>query len=94
MVRLEENKNLTEHKAIKRMILPKRVYIPLSQHAGKICTVMVKPQDRVLLGQPVGNSDVKVFAPVHSSVSGKVVSIDEWPHPVLGRSKALCIFLS
>jgi electron transport complex protein RnfC len=91
MVRLEEYKHETQNKPIEKMPLPAKVYIPLSQHLGKICNPLVNVNDTVFLGQKIGAIVANVTAPIHSSVSGKVISIQEWPHPVLGRSKAIVI---
>ncbi len=91
MVRLEEYKHSTEHKPIEKLPAPARVYLPLSQHLGKSCIPSVKPGDNVLLGQEIASVQANVFSPLHASVSGKVASIQEWPHPVLGRAKAIVI---
>jgi Na+-translocating ferredoxin:NAD+ oxidoreductase subunit C len=91
MVRLEEQKKETEHKEIEKLPLPARVYLPLSQHIGKICSPLVKIGDLVKTGQKIGAADSGVYAPVHSSVSGKVIAIEEWSHPVLARCKAIAI---
>ena len=91
MVRLEEHKTETENKAIEKIPLPPKVYIPLSQHLGKICEPQVKIGDYVFTGQRIGSAQANVYAPVHASISGKVTSIQDWPHPVLGRSKAIAI---
>jgi electron transport complex protein RnfC len=91
MVRLEEHKHSTEHKPIERLPAPARVYLPLSQHLGKSCIPSVKPGDNVLLGQEIASVQANVFSPLHASVSGKVASIQEWPHPVLGRAKVVVI---
>ena len=91
MVRLEENKRRTENKAIEKIPLPASVYIPLSQHLGKMCNPEVKMGDPVLAGQRIAGVSAHVWAPIHASISGKVTSIQEWPHPVLGRCKAIVI---
>lgn len=91
MVRLEENKHYTEHKAIEALPAPNRVYIPLSQHLGKPAISLVKAGDTVLTAQKIASVDAHVSSPIHSSVSGKVVAIQDWPHPVLGRYKAIVI---
>lgn len=92
MVKLEEHKHQTENKPIERMPLPSRVYIPLSQHIGKICnTLEVKAGDYVHTGQKVAIAHAHVYAPIHASLSGKVASVQEWPHPVLGRCSAVVI---
>jgi electron transport complex protein RnfC len=91
MVRLEEHKTETENKAIEKIPLPSRVYIPLSQHLGKICEPQVKIGDYVFAGQRIGSAQANVYAPVHASISGKITSIQDWPHPVLGRGKSIVI---
>jgi len=91
MVRLEENKKFSEGKPIEKLPLPKVVYIPLAQHLGKPCEPLVKPGDAVCLGQKIGSIYAKLYAPVHASVSGKVLAVQDWPHPVLGTAKAVVI---
>ncbi len=91
MVRLEEHKTEAENKAIEKIPLPPKVYIPLSQHLGKICEPQVKIGDYVFTGQRIGSAQANVYAPVHASISGKVTSIQDWPHPVLGRCKTIVI---
>ena len=91
MVRLEENKSLTYDKAVEVMPSPSCAYIPLSQHLGKICSPQLKLGDTVLVGQKIAEAQAQVYAPIHASVSGKVISIQDWPHPVLGRCEAIVI---
>lgn len=91
MVKLEENKRYTENKTIEKLPLPLRVYIPLSQHLGNVCSPEVKIGDSVLAGQMIGKAQAHVYAPIHASVSGKVAAIQDWPHPALGRCKAIVI---
>jgi len=70
---------------------PSCAYIPLSQHLGKICSPQLKLGDTVLVGQKIAEAQAQVYAPIHASVSGKVISIQDWPHPVLGRCEAIVI---
>ena len=92
MARLAEHKSFTEHKPIESAPLSAKVAISLAQHLGKPCDKLeVKAGDPVLRGQRIAGSEAKIFAPVHSSVSGKVVSVQDWPHPTLGRAKAIVI---
>ena len=91
MVRLAENKHYSENQPTESLPLPSKVYLPLIQHLGKICNPLVKAGDPVSLGQKIASIDAHVYAPVHSSISGKVTAIVDWPHPVLGRAKAVVI---
>jgi len=91
MVRLVENKHYSEHMAIEKLPLPGRVYLPLIQHLGKVCSPEVKVGDMVSLGQKIAGANTNIYAPIHASISGKVTAITDWPHPVLGRAKAIII---
>ena len=62
--------------AIRELPAPQRVVIPLSQHIGAPATALVKKGDVVLMGQKIGEADGFVSVPVHASVSGKVVGIE------------------
>lgn len=55
--------------------VPDRVILPLSQHIGATCESLVQKGDTVALGQPVGCASGRVSAPVHASVSGRVVDV-------------------
>jgi len=92
MVRLEENKFHTQDKPIEPSPLPAKAYIPISQHIGAPCDkILVKPGDPVLRGQLIAQSEAKVFSPIHSSISGKVTAIQNWPHPFRGTCRAIII---
>jgi len=91
MVKLAENKHRSENKAIEILPLPSKVYLPLIQHLGKICNPEVKVQDTVSLGQRIAGIQAHLSAPIHASISGKVAVIQDWPHPVLGRAKAIVL---
>jgi Na+-translocating ferredoxin:NAD+ oxidoreductase subunit C len=92
MVRIAENKFYTEHKQIEKLPAPKILIIPLLQHIGKLCDILdVKVGDKVLVGQRLAIAAAQPFAPIHSSVSGTVLSIQTQPHPVLGLCKAIAI---
>lgn len=63
------------------MLPPKLVTIPLSMHIGAPAVCVVKPGDRVLVGQLIAESNGAVSAPVHASVSGTVTKITEYLAP-------------
>ena len=50
---------------------------PMVQHIGAPCKPTVSVGDRVKVGQVVGDSEGFVSAPIHATVSGKVVKIEE-----------------
>ncbi|MBU1125323.1 MAG: electron transport complex subunit RsxC [Candidatus Omnitrophica bacterium] len=91
MLALEEHKHHTEHKPIERLPVPVKVYLPLSQHLGKPCLSLVKVGEIVREGQKIADAQAHVSSPIHSSINGVVCAIQDWPHPVLGRSKAIVI---
>ncbi len=68
-------KEITAGKPLRRMEAPSRVIIPLQQHLGAPNAPRVKKGDQVLVGTLLGDSESYVSAPVHSSVSGKVVQV-------------------
>jgi len=70
-----ENK-LSAIQAIEQLALPKVVSIPVSQHIGAPANPVVKKNDLVKVGQLIAQSTGFVSANIHSSVSGKVVKID------------------
>ena len=56
--------------------IPDIVKIPMSQHIGKPCQPLVAKGDTVKVGQPIGDVDAFISAPIHSSVSGTVKGIE------------------
>ena len=61
---------------------PKQVVIPMAQHIGAPCMPLVKVGEHVNMYQKIGENPAPVSAPVHASVSGKVVAIEPRPHPL------------
>lgn len=88
---LTENKHLSQDSSIEKLPLPQKVSIPLAQHLGKICHPQVKSGDHVRLGQVIASVEARVTALIHSSVSGEVISIEDCPHPVLGKCRAIIL---
>ena len=87
-----DSKESTRDLPIEDLPLPDEVAVLLSQHIGAPCSATVKKGDRVLTGQRVGEPQGFVSAPVHSSVTGKVVAIEPRPNPVTGaRTPAVVI---
>lgn len=75
------NTRLPHHKktagiAPVRMSPPAEVLIPMCQHIGAPATPIVKVGDEVKVGQVIAQESGHVSAPIHASVSGKVVKLD------------------
>lgn len=61
---------------------PAQVVIPMAQHIGAPNKPLVSVGDYVKMGQKIGENPAPVSAPVHASVSGKVVAVEARPHPL------------
>ena len=67
-------KDLREY-ACTSLTPPTRVRIPLNMHIGGPCKPVVAPGDHVYVGTLIGDGS-GLYAPVHASISGTVVSTD------------------
>jgi len=76
------NKDLSSGKSITPARLPQRIVVPLSQHIGAPAKCEVKIGDEVKKGQVIGSPPGFVSSPVHSSISGKVIAIADFPTAV------------
>ena len=74
-IRLHHNKNTADMESVS--FEPKTVYIPTSQHIGAPCVPIVEKGQQVYIGTRIADSQSYVSAPIHSSVSGKVIDIVE-----------------
>ncbi|SPQ00454.1 Electron transport complex protein RnfC [Candidatus Sulfobium mesophilum] len=79
-----DKKTLAANSPITEAKPPKIVVLPLSQHAGAPCKPVVTIGQEVKKGEMIGEPGGFVSAPVHASVSGKVVAISEFPN-AMGR---------
>ena len=59
---------------------PPVVVLPMTQQIGAPNRPVVKVGDTVKMGQLIGTSDAPVSAPVHASVSGKVIAVEPRRH--------------
>ncbi len=71
-----ENK-LTSSKPIKRLPLPKVVYVPISQHIGIPAEIIVDRKDKVEIGQVIAKSGGFVSSNIHTPVAGTVTKLDK-----------------
>jgi len=74
-------KEITKDKKIVDIAPSKIMVYPMSQHIGAPCDPIVAVGDYVCMGQKIGESKAFVSAPIHSTVSGKVVAIEKRLHP-------------
>lgn len=67
----------TENKEAVRLPIPDKVKIPMAMHIGAPCNAVVQKGDTVKVGQIIGNTEAFVSAPIHASVSGTVIGIED-----------------
>ena len=84
------NKEMSITNTSFKTVTPEQVVIPMRQHIGAPCTPLVQVGDTVKIGQKIGDAE-GLCVPVHASVSGKVIAIEERPHPTLGSALAVVI---
>jgi electron transport complex protein RnfC len=73
-----ENK-LSAGKKIEFAGLPEQVVIPITQHLGAPAKVLVAKGDEVKTGQLIAQSEGFISTNIHSSVTGKVLKVDNFP---------------
>ncbi len=86
-----EHKELSEHKALIRFAEPKVAVIPMAQHLGAPATPVVQVGDYVTVGQVIGEPSAFISAPVHSSISGTVIAVEDRPHANRGQCLSVVI---
>jgi electron transport complex protein RnfC len=84
-------KNYTADKPIREVAGPSLLTIPMRQHIGAPCAPRVKKGDEVWVGTVIGDSDSYVSAPIHCSVSGKVIQVAPQVHPAGGDVLAVLV---
>ncbi|GHV07768.1 electron transport complex subunit C [Clostridia bacterium] len=84
------NKSATRAKPIEIMPPPERIVLPMQSHIGAECEPLVRIGEAVRMGQIIGDAQ-GLCAPVHASVSGKVLGIE--PHPHLGGGKVMSVII-
>ncbi len=86
-----EKKEISKDSPIENAPEPEKVVIPLSQHTGAPCKPLVNINDHVKKGQLIGEPQGFVSAGVHSSVSGKIIGIENVQLPTGRYSQAVII---
>lgn len=75
----EARKERTEDKPLEVATPPERAIFPMTMHIGKPATPLVKVGDKVKIGTMIAKRDGPISANIHSSISGEVVDIGEYP---------------
>ena len=70
-----ENK-LTADTPIKKMPVPRVVYVPISQHIGIPAEIVVEVKQKVEIGQVIARSGGYVSSNIHAPVAGTVTKLD------------------
>ena len=86
-----EGKEPTEHKALVKFPEPKVAVFPLSMHLGAPATACVNVGDYVKVGQKIGEQAGFISAPIHSSISGTVIAIEDRPHATRGTCPSIVV---
>ena len=76
-IHTDDMKRFSEDKPLERISTPARIVLPVIQHIGAPAKAIVTKGDRVARGQMVAEANGYVSSPVHSSVSGVVVGVEE-----------------
>ncbi len=82
---------VTKDKAVETIEPDKLMIYPISQHIGAPCKPLVSVGDYVRIGQKIADTDAFVSAPVHATVSGKVVKIEMYEHPTMNESMSIIV---
>jgi Na+-translocating ferredoxin:NAD+ oxidoreductase subunit C len=87
----DPRKTATERLPIVELPPPPLAVIPLQQHIGPKSRSLVKPGDRVLRGQKIGEGEGFISAHVHASIAGKVKEVGLQPHALGSAVEAVVI---
>ncbi|MCK5847784.1 MAG: electron transport complex subunit RsxC [Caldisericia bacterium] len=88
---IPDHKDLTKNLPIEDMKPGKDLLFPLTQHIGVPSEAIVKKNDIVKIGQVIAKAKGNFSTNIHSSVSGVVKDIKEYPHSIEGLSMAIHI---
>ena len=75
----------TADKPVERLPLPDKVVLHLSQHIGAPAKSGFQIDDKVTYGQVLAEAGGFVSAPVHATISGRIIAFGNFKHP-LGQS--------
>lgn len=85
------SKKYTSNKPIEIAPIPDKVFIPVRQHIGAPASPVVQKGDLVKKGQLIAKAGGFVSSNIHSSISGKVLDVGDYPHPTFGMCTSIVI---
>jgi Na+-translocating ferredoxin:NAD+ oxidoreductase subunit C len=80
-LRLDAHKQRSTAKPVRTASISERFVIPLDQHSGTLAKPVVKPSERVRMGQPIAQPGPGISAWLHAPASGEVIAIEARPAP-------------
>ena len=80
-----DDRKISSGRPIEFAGIPPEIVLFMSQHTGAPAKPTVRPGDRVLAGQVVGEAGSLVSATVHASTSGVVRAVEDRYHPILAK---------
>ena len=86
-----DGKDFSASKKIEKILLPKKIFVPLQQHIGAPASPLVEKGQGVKIGEKIAEANGLISTPIHASISGKVVAIQNIDHPVSGKGDAIVI---
>ena len=86
-----EHKEGTEHLALVEFPAPQIAVFPMSMHLGAPANPIVAVGDTVKVGQKIGEAAGFISAPIHSSISGKVIASEDRPHATRGMCLSVVV---
>ncbi len=81
----------TSDKAVVKLPLPDKVVLHLSQHIGAPAKSTLQINDKVTYGQVIAEAGGFVSAPIHATISGRIIAFGNFKHPLGQSSPAIVI---
>ncbi len=86
-----EKKELAENSALDRMPIPELLHVPVNQHIGAPCKILVNAGDRVKKNQILAETEAGLGSIVHSPVSGECIDVKEMVFPGNRKNSVIII---
>ncbi|UCG35334.1 MAG: electron transport complex subunit RsxC [Candidatus Omnitrophota bacterium] len=91
MLKVHESKELQHQLPSEKLRLPKKLYLPLSQHTGRPSKACVSIGKEVEEASTIALEDGLISARLHAPQKGKITAIENYWHPVLKRAPAIAL---